>query len=48
MKWISINIRIPETLKKRVDKYMEAYGYTNLSEFIRESVRRRIEGGEKA
>jgi metal-responsive CopG/Arc/MetJ family transcriptional regulator len=40
-------ISIPENLAKKIEKYLDEYGYRNLSEFVIDSARRRLEEIER-
>ena len=40
---VNINVRIPRTLKELIDEYIERDLHANLSEFIREALREKIQ-----
>lgn len=39
----NVNVKMDERLVEMIDRYVEEKGYKNRSEFIRDSVRRRLE-----
>ena len=37
-----VNVRFPKKLLKAVEKYADDYGYSNVQDFIRETIREKI------
>ena len=41
-----INLRLPDDLRKKAEKFVEAHGYKNIQELAKESMRMKIEKAE--